>query len=104
MLKLFTLSVFLISISLFCQENQKQYSVDLNYYYGSILPHSKKIQHLITDHPEGILVSVDRKTFGEKEWESRFNYPDYGITFHYQNNKNKELGDMFGVIAHYNFY
>lgn len=104
MLKLFTLSVFLISISLFSQENEKQYSIDANYYYGSILPHSQKIKHLITAHPEGVLVSIDRKTFGEKEWETRFNYPDYGITLHYQNNKNETLGDMFGVIAHYNFY
>lgn len=92
--------------SCFClaQENESQYTVDVNYYYGSILPHSEKIQHLITEHPEGIFISGNRKSFGDEEWEARFNYPDYGLTFHYQNNKNEVLGDMYGLFAHYNFY
>ena len=84
--------------------SKPSYSIDLNYFYGSILPHSEKIQHLITDHPEGIFLAVNQKTFGKKEWESRFNYPDYGISFHYQNNKNESLGDMYGLFLHYNFY
>lgn len=85
-------------------DSEPSYSIDLNYFYGSILPHSEKIQHLITDHPEGIFLAVNQKTFGEKEWESRFNYPDYGVSFHYQNNKNEALGDMYGLFLHYNFY
>lgn len=98
------LLLLLIFLSVVCSSQQKQYTLDLNYFYGSILPHSQKIQHLITDHPEGIFLAVNRKTFGDKEWESRFNYPDYGLSFHYQNNKNETLGDMYGLFAHYNFY
>jgi len=86
------------------QKNKPQYTTEFNYYYGSILPHSKGILHLITDHPEGFMLVVNRKTFGDKEWESRLNYPDFGATIHYQNNKNQELGDLFGLFAHYNFY
>lgn len=86
------------------QKPVRQYSLDANYYYGSILPHSKKIQHLITDHPEGVLVSFNRKTFGSKEWESRFNYPDYGLVFHFQNNKSEMLGDLYGVFGQLTFY
>src|SRR5690606_15130864 len=97
-------SLFFLSVFVFSQENKPQYSVDVNYYYGSILPHSEKIRHLITEHPEGVFISGNRKTFGDKEWESRFNYPDYGLTFHYQHNKNETLGDMYGVFAHYNLY
>jgi len=95
---------FLFPFLVFSQENKTQYSVDLNYYYGSILPHSKKIKHLITEHPEGLFLAINRKTFGDKEWESRFNYPDFGISFHYQDNKNENLGDMYGLFFHYNFY
>ena len=96
--------LFFLSSFVFPQENKPQYSVDVNYYYGSILPHSEKIQHLITEHPEGIFLAVNQKTFGDKEWESRFNYPDFGLSFHYQNNKNETLGDMYGLFFHYNFY
>lgn len=99
----FFLWVLLFSFG-FGQENDPQYSVDVNYYYGSMLPHSEKIKHLITQHPEGVFVSAQKKTFGEKEWESRLGYPDYGVTFHYQNNKNEIVGDMYGLFGHYNFY
>ncbi|MGB6094490.1 MAG: acyloxyacyl hydrolase, partial [Moheibacter sp.] len=85
------------------QENKPQYTAEVSYYYGSILPHSPGILHLITAHPEGVMLTVNRKTFGEKEWESRLNYPDFGVTLHYQNNKNKELGDLYGLFGHYSF-
>jgi len=102
---LFRFSLFILSpIWVFSQENRSQYSVDINYYYGSILPHSPKIRHLIVEHPEGVFISASQKTFGEKEWESRLNYPDFGATFHYQNNKNEILGDIYGLFGHYNFY
>ncbi|MFV0305127.1 MAG: acyloxyacyl hydrolase [Moheibacter sp.] len=103
-MRTYLILILLLPIFVFTQEKQKQYSVDANYYYGSILPHSKKIQHLITDHPEGVFISVNRKTFGDKEWESRLNYPDYGVTLHYQNNKNETLGDLYGVFGHLSFY
>lgn len=99
----FCLLVFLWGWA-FSQENKPQYSLDVNYYYGSILPHSEKIRHLIKQHPEGVFASFSRKTFGDKEWESRLNYPDYGITLHYQNNKNRVLGDMYGIFGHMDFY
>jgi len=102
---LFRFSLFILySTWLFSQENSQQYSVDANYYYASILSHSPKIRHLIVAHPEGFFLSINQKTFGNKEWESRLNYPDFGATVHYQNNKNEILGDMYGLFGHYNFY
>lgn len=98
------LYLLLLSVLIFGQETPDQYSLDVNYYYGSILPHSEKIKHLITDHPEGIFISGNKKTFGNEEWESRLNYPDVGLTLHYQNNKNETMGDMYGLFLHYNFY
>ena len=96
--------LFLFPLLVFTQEEKPQYTFDLDYYYGSILPHSQKIYHLIKAHPEGVFIAANKKTFGHKEWESRLNYPDYGMTFHYQNNKNQTLGDLYGLFLHYNFY
>lgn len=89
-----------------CQEQSAEggYTVDANYFYGNIIPHRKSIKQLITGHPEGMVIGFNRKTFGNKAWESTYNYPDYGASFHYQDMKNEALGEMFGLYGHYNFY
>ncbi|WP_036382714.1 acyloxyacyl hydrolase [Muricauda sp. MAR_2010_75] len=82
----------------------KKYVLDANQFYGSILLHNPDISHLITDHPGGIILGVSRKTYGHKEWESDFGYPDTGYTFVFQNTNNPTLGKHFGLYGHYNFY
>lgn len=85
-------------------EGNPNYAVQVSYFYGNILPHSKSIQHLITEHPEGLLLSFNKRTYGDQEWESAFNYPDYGLSLHVEQTHNQTLGDLYGVFAHYNFY
>lgn len=102
--KTIRLLIFLISAMAFSQEQNGKFTVDANYFYGNILPHNNTIRHLITEHPEGILISFNKKTFGEKEWQSAYNFPDYGASFHYENTKNETLGDLYGLYGHYNFY
>ena len=80
------------------------FSIDANVFYGNILEHNPDISHLITDHPTGLILSYNRKTFGFKEWESRYNYPDWGISFVYQDMKNEYSGENYGLYAHYNFH
>ncbi|KAF2519917.1 acyloxyacyl hydrolase [Flavobacterium salilacus subsp. salilacus] len=97
--------LLLFPLLLFAQSGAEgKYTVDANYFYGNIVPHRKSIQHLITGHPEGVVISFNRKTFGEKEWESAYNYPDWGFSFHYEDMKNQSLGEMYGLYGHYNFY
>lgn len=86
------------------QENNNQYSVDANFFYGNIAEHNGDISHLIKGHPTGFILSYNKKTFGQNAWESRYNYPDYGASIIYQDLKNETLGNNFGVYAHYNFY
>lgn len=95
----------LISSFVASQETQlKPYSLDLNYFYGNIAEHSKDIAHLITGHPKGIIASYNRKTYGFNEWERRYNYPDWGFSFAYQDLDNDFLGKAYGLYGHYNFY
>jgi len=94
----------MFSVNLFSQEKNSSFVVDANYFYGNILPHNNTIRHLITEHPDGILISFNKKTFGNKEWESAYNFPDYGGSFHYENTKNETLGNLYGLYGHYNFY
>ena len=100
-----TILITLIGLLSFSQEEKPTDSYfDLNYFAGNIALHNNDILHLITGHPEGFIFSWNKKTFGNDPWEQRFNYPDYGASFIYQDLKNEKLGNNFGLYAHYNFY
>lgn len=97
--------IILFGLLLFSQEKRTSDSYfDLNYFLGNIALHNNDILHLITGHPEGVILSWNKKTFGNDPWEQRFNYPDYGASFIYQDLKNDVLGNNYGLYAHYNFY
>ncbi|SHJ22375.1 Lipid A 3-O-deacylase (PagL) [Arenibacter nanhaiticus] len=85
------------------EESQKQV-LDMSHFYGSILLHNPDISHLITDHPGGVILSYNKKTYGDKLWQQRFNYPDTGYSLVYQNMNNNTLGKNIGLYVHYNFY
>jgi hypothetical protein len=95
---------FLITSSLFSQENNTSSYLDVNYFAGNIALHNNNILGLITGRPEGVILGWNKKTFGNKAWEQRYNYPDYGVSLIYQDLKNETLGNNIGVFAHYNFY
>jgi len=99
---------FLLNVSFFfAQEEEKElkpFSVEFDYFYGSILEHNPDINHLIIDHPTGFVLTYNRKTYGFNEWERRFNYPDWGFTFVYQDMKNPILGKNYSIYGHFNWY
>lgn len=102
------LTCFFLLVPFFISAQEKQienpWTMDVNYFYGSILEHSPNIGHLITGHPEGFMLGYDLKTFGEKAWQRVYNYPDWGFSFVYQDMKNPHLGKQYGLYAHLGFY
>lgn len=98
--------VFLfVSSWIYSQQNEiKYFSLEADYFYGTILKHNLDIPHLITGHPTGLMFAYNRKTYGFNEWEGRYNYPDWGFTFAYQDMKNQYLGENYSVYGHFNFY
>ncbi|APY06950.1 deacylase [Winogradskyella sp. J14-2] len=97
--------IFLLNLISYAQKNEeKPFSVDLSMFYGTILEHNPDISHLITDHPTGVIISYNRKTYGFNEWERRYNYPDWGFSLSYQDMKNEFLGENIGLYGHFNFY
>ena len=91
-------------VVVFSQEKQTSSTIDVNYFSGNIALHNNSILHLIKGHPEGTIISWNKKTYGHQVWEQRYNYPDYGVSFSYQNLKNDILGNNYSLYAHYNFY
>ena len=103
--KSFLLTVMLcVAPGAFAQQHEEYGSIEISNFRGNILKHSDYIGHLITGHPEGFLISYNRKTFGKNEWEQAYNYPDYGVSFQYQDFENKHLGKGLALGIHYNFY
>ncbi len=106
-MKLRPLIYLLLSIS-FCNSQEpevlKKYTLDANQFYGSIILHNPDISHLITAHPAGLILSYNRKTYGNEAWEELYNYPDVGYSFIYQDMNNETLGKNYSLYAHYNFY
>jgi hypothetical protein len=96
--------LFLLSFLSYGQDTQISSYIDVNYFKGNIALHNDDILHLINGHPEGVIIGWNKKTFGENEWEQRYGYPDYGVSFAYQNLKNDVLGNNYSLYAHYNFY
>ncbi|MBP0903080.1 acyloxyacyl hydrolase [Mariniflexile gromovii] len=104
MKRFLTYTFFIVTCFVFSQEKQHTSYLDLNYFRGNIALHNNDILHLIKGHPEGYILSWNKKTYGFNAWEQRYNYPDYGITYIYQNLKNEVLGSNASLYAHYNFY
>ena len=105
-MKLYLIAVlFFFTTILFSQQNElKFYSLEADYFYGTIIEHNPDIAHLITGHPTGLMLSLNRKTYGFNGWEGRYNYPDWGVTFAYQDLKNPYLGEAYSIYGHFNFY
>ena len=97
------LAIILLSTGAFAQKHGHA-NLQLDFFRGNIYRHTDDIDHLITGHPDGVLLSFNHQTFGDKEWQQAYNYPDYGFSFQYQNFHNSIMGECYAVGAHYNFY
>jgi len=103
-----TLSILIflfVSACVFSQdERSTPFSIEADYYYGTILEHNLDIAHLITQHPKGVILSFNKKTYGFREAERRYGYPDWGVTFVYQDFQNSILGENYSLYGHFNWF
>ena len=96
---------FLIGSAIaFSQQKKQTTIVDVDFLAGNVMQHAPDLGHLVSGHPIGTMISFSKKTFGSEEWQSAYNYPDYGVYLLYQDFKNPYLGHNFAVGGHYNFY
>ncbi len=97
------LLVILFGLQVVAQTGETS-NLEATYFYGNIYRHKDDIGHLIKGHPSGVILAWNQRTYGDKEWQSAFNYPDYGFSFQYEDLANKYLGKTYAIGAHYNFY
>ncbi|MCF6351281.1 MAG: acyloxyacyl hydrolase [Flavobacteriaceae bacterium] len=95
----------LFTIVTFCQDKKENlFYFQAAHFYGNIIAHNKNVGHFLVNHPTGFILSYNKKTIGKKNWEHRYNYPDFGISTIYQDYKNPILGKSYSVYGHSNFY
>jgi hypothetical protein len=95
----------LLSFPLYAQEKPAARDFyEVTYGYGTLLRHNVNISHLVAAHPDIVTLSFNRKTFGEKLWQRKYNYPDWGVSFQYLDFNTEALGKNYSVLAFYNFY
>lgn len=99
---LFILFVFSFILLGFSQSNSSYLQAD--YFYGNILRQNPDASILLQGHPTGVFISYNQRTFGEKNWQEHYNYPDLGYSIGYQDYKSDILGKLYSVYGHYNFY
>ena len=104
MSRIIFLLFFFTTSFVFSQEKNKDFFVDANYFYGTILRHNKDISHLVKAHPDGFIIGFNRKTYGSERWHEEYNYPDWGFSFVHQNAHYDVLGKNYGLYGHFNFY
>jgi hypothetical protein len=97
------LLLFIFGIS-FSQNQSDAYYIDVQGFRGTIFKHTQEVSHLATGHPNGFLVSINKKSSGKKEWQQVYGYPDYGISFQAIDFNNNYLGKNYAIGLHYNFY
>ena len=90
--------VLLYGICATAQEDKvRPFDVEADLFGGTILEHNPDISHLITEHPTGVMLAYNRKTYGFEPWERRYNFPDVGYTFVFQDMKNEYLGELYSA-------
>jgi hypothetical protein len=98
------LFLLLATSTFFSQENKETTGFEISYFRGNVLPHTDDLNHLVTGHPDGFMISLFKQTHGDQEWQKIYNYPDYGVYFIYEDFKNQILGQCYAAGTFYNFY
>ncbi len=92
--------------ALFAQQKEQHYShqITLDYFKGFIFKHSSEVAHLVASHPTGLILSLDKHTYGHQRWEYEYRYPDVGYTLLYMDYNNPVLGKTVAPMVHFNYY
>ena len=72
--------------------------------HGFIMLHTPKLNYLIREHVQGLEIEWAKRTFGEKQWQQRYNYPTWGVAYSWRSLGNDELlghGHAIMVNTHF---
>ena len=74
----FCLVAFLSLHFVVSQNSKNDFNLDFQFFRGNVYKHTPDVAHLTTGHPDGFLLTFNKKTNGSNDWHQYFNYPEYG--------------------------
>ncbi len=80
------------------------HSISVEPLKGFIYSHTSEVGHLIASQPTGIIISLDKHTYGAKSWQSQYNFLDVGFSLYYLDYQNPTIGKTIALMPYYNFY
>lgn len=85
-------------------QNQPLWSVGSNLYYGGVLRYKPDMPKLQMTDLFGFELYATKQTTGERDWQSRFNFPQVRYSFEYFNyGKPEELGEVYSIATYLDF-
>lgn len=84
--------------------SQGNSSFDAHIFYGNIIEHAPELKPLIKKHPTGIILQYNKHLLENSLFGNQFNFPDAGYTAIFQDFKTEEMGEVYSILRHYNFY
>ena len=99
---------YLIVVVILCDHtrtlSQNNRNISLNIHYGFIISHHPYMEHLTKSHIPSIELNLFKATYGEKQWEQLYHYPETGISFYSSYLENpSQLGYLYGIYPYINF-
>ena len=81
----------------------KNFLMEIRGHYGGFYHHHFEMEHFNAHFP-ALELSLYKGTFGEKEWETDYNYPYIGLTFYYSGLGGfDEIGKVYALYPFINY-
>lgn len=81
------------------QQAWSGFGIESNIMAGKMIKHTPKFTGPLPDHSYSFELNLVKKTFGQKDWQQRRNYPQIGLGFYYNNyNMPDVYGQVFGIF------
>jgi hypothetical protein len=100
---LILIAVTLSGCSAFAQSTlTDNLNVTMHYHYGYVLPEYSNLLYIVNKPVQGFAMNLSKKTRGKNDWETIYNYPEYGLSLYYSTLGNNQIhGKEFGIIPYF---
>lgn len=101
----FVFTIITSDLSAQYQNLKNKLSVECNYHYGFVMPHSEYISYFVEKHIQAFQINIGLNTQGNKPWHQSYNNPQFGLGYVYSGLSNdKVYGKMQAIFIYTDRY
>jgi hypothetical protein len=77
-----------------------KYSIEATYQFGRIIPHNNRFGATVTGFTQSAELTFYKQTMGEKAWQRKLHYPEFGGSFVFVHNADQQVfGNVYMLLA-----